>query len=86
MPKVIWLPEALTDVERLHDFLAEKNANTASNALRCIQAAARQLESFPEIGRPMPDRIRREYVIRYRLDEQGRPVVVRVWHSREWRE
>ena len=43
----------------------------------------------------MADRLRREifaafgagaYVIRYRLDEQGRPVVIRVWHSREWRE
>jgi len=95
MPQVVWLPEALADVERLHNFLAEKNANAASNAMRCIQAAARQLESFPEIGRLMADRLRREifaafgagaYVIRYRLDEQGRPVVIRVWHSREWRE
>jgi plasmid stabilization system protein ParE len=95
MPQVVWLPEALANVERLHDFLAEKNANASSNAMRCIQAAARQLESFPEIGRPMADRLRREifaafgagaYVIRYRLDEQGRPVVIRVWHSREWRE
>jgi plasmid stabilization system protein ParE len=95
MPQVVWLPEALADVERLHDFLATKNAIAASNAMRCIQAAARQLETFPEIGRPMADRIRREvfaafgagaYVIRYRLDEQGRPVVLRVWHTREWRE
>ena len=40
MPQVVWLPEALADVERLHNFLAEKNANAASNAMRCIQAAA----------------------------------------------
>lgn len=95
MPQVVWLPEALADIERLHDFLAANNAVTASNAMRCIQAAARQLEMFPEIGRPLPDRLRREvfaafgagaYVIRYRLDEQGRPVVIRVWHTREWRE
>jgi len=95
MPQVIWLPEALADVERLHDFLAEKNAHAARNAMRCIQAAARQLETFPEIGRPLADRLRREifaafgasaYVLRYRLDEQGRPVVVRVWHTRELRD
>jgi toxin ParE1/3/4 len=95
MPQVVWLPEALADAERLHDFLTAKNAISASNAMRCIQAAARQLETFPEIGRPMADRARREvfaafgagaYVIRYRLDEQGRPVVLRVWQTREWRE
>jgi len=95
MPQVIWLPEALADIERLHEFLTEKKANAASNAVRCIQTAAQQLERFPEIGRPMSDRMRREifvafgagaYVVRYRLDERGRPVVIRVWHTREWRE
>jgi toxin ParE1/3/4 len=95
MPQVIWLPEALADIERLYEFLTEKNARAASNAMRCIQVAARQLETFPQIGRPMPDRTRREifaafgagaYVLRYRLDGQGKPVVIRVWHSREWRE
>jgi plasmid stabilization system protein ParE len=41
------------DVERLHDFLADKNPQAARNAI--IQAAARQLGDFPEIGRPMDD-------------------------------
>ena len=95
MPRLIWLPEALRDIERLHDFLSEKSPRAARNAVLCIQAAARQLEDFPEIGRPMGDRSgRREvfaafgagaYVLRYRLAESG-PVVIRVWHSREWRE
>ena len=92
---MIWLPEALSDIERLYDFLSEKSPRAGRNALLCIQAAARQLEDFPEIGKPMADRSgRREvftafgagaYVLRYRLDESG-PVVIRVWHSREWRE
>jgi plasmid stabilization system protein ParE len=63
------------------------------NAVLCIQAAARQLESFPEIGKLLGDG-RRElfaafgagaYVLRYRLEEGGQPVVIRVWHTREWR-
>lgn len=51
--QVVWLPEALEDIERLHAFLADKNPQAARNAMLCIQAAGRQLESFPEIGRPM---------------------------------
>lgn len=95
MSEVIWLPEALGDIERLYAFLAEKNPQTARNAVLCIQAAARQLETFPEIGRPMRDSgPRREifaafgagaYVLRYRLNAAGQPVVIRVWHTREWR-
>lgn len=62
----------------------------------CIQAASRQLESFPEIGRPMPDDGQRRevfaafgasaHVLRYRLDTRGQAVVIRVWHTREWRD
>jgi plasmid stabilization system protein ParE len=95
MPEVIWLPEALLDIERLYDFLSKNNPRAARNAVLCIQAAARQLEDFPEIGKPMGDRSGRRqvfaafgagaYVLRYRLEESG-PVVIRVWHSLEWRD
>ncbi|MCP5279651.1 MAG: type II toxin-antitoxin system RelE/ParE family toxin [Thiobacillus sp.] len=94
MPRVVWLPEALGDILRLNDFLAGKSPQAARNAVLCIQAAARQLETFPEIGKPMGDG-RRElfaafgagaYVLRYRLNESGQPVVIRVWHTRELRE
>ncbi|MFZ5484799.1 MAG: type II toxin-antitoxin system RelE/ParE family toxin [Pseudomonadota bacterium] len=95
MPEVVWLPEALADIERLHAFLNDKNPQAARNAILCIQAAARQLETFPEIGRPMPDDSHRReifaafgagaYVLRYRLGQDDRPVVIRVWHTRAWR-
>ena len=93
--KVVWLPEALEDVARLYDFLAEMNPQAARNAAERIGDAARQLEDFPERGQPMEDGVRRQvfanfgagaYVIRYRRDDQGSVVVVRVWHSRERRE
>ena len=95
MSQVSWLPEAIQDIERLHDFLSAKDALAARNAALCIQAAARQIERFPEIGKPLEGpNGRREvfaafgagaYVLRYRLTELG-PVVIRVWHSREWRD
>jgi plasmid stabilization system protein ParE len=94
VPRVAWLPEALRDIECLNDFLAEKNPQAARNAVLCIQAAARQLESFPEIGKPLRDG-RRElfaafgagaYVLRYRLETGSQAVIIRAWHTREWRE
>ncbi|MGH8658175.1 MAG: type II toxin-antitoxin system RelE/ParE family toxin [Gammaproteobacteria bacterium] len=95
MPKVIWLPEALDDVARLYDFLAEKNPQAARNAALCIKTAAQRLEMFPKSGKPMDDDTgRREvftafgtgaYVLRYRLNAEGDVVIIRVWHSRELR-
>lgn len=94
--EVLWLPEALQDIERLYDFLSPKNAEAAADAVLCIQAAAGRLQAFPEIGRSMDDRsFRREifaafgagaYVLRYRINADGNPVVLRMWHSREHRE
>lgn len=93
MSEVTWLPEALQDIERLYHFLDPKNPRAARNAALCIKAAAEQLADFPEIGQPLNDGSQRRelftafgagaYVLRYRIDPQGIPVVIRVWHSRE---
>ena len=91
MPTLRWLPEALADIERLHRFLADQSPAAARKAAAVILAGADQLERHPRIGRPLDDS-RREwfvpfgvgaYVLRYCLDTQGNPVVIRVWHSRE---
>lgn len=91
MPEVIWLPEALEDVERLRLFLTDKNPTAAARAGRVLQDGAKLLADFPEAGYPMNDGTdRRElflpfgvssYVLRYIIDVQV--VVVRVWHGRE---
>ena len=73
VPRVVWLPEALRDILLHNHFLAE---------------------DFLEIGKPLGDG-RRElfatfgagaYVLRYRLKESDQPVIIRVLHTREWRE
>jgi plasmid stabilization system protein ParE len=86
-----WLPEAVEDLARLHAFLLELSPEAAARAAAAIRAGAEELASHPKSGKPLGDG-RREwfvpfgvgaYVLRYRLDEGGAPVVVRVWRSRE---
>lgn len=60
MAKVVWLPEALQDVTRLYEFLAEKSLEAACRAADRIGYVARQLEQFPELGQPMDDGARRQ--------------------------
>jgi len=86
-----WLPEALEDLERLHQYLVTVSPEAAQRAAKAILDGADQLEANPMIGRPQQSGARdwfvpfgvAAYVLRYRLDEQGSPVVLRVWHSRE---
>lgn len=93
MSAVVWLPEALEDVERLYGFLKEKSDAAAMRAAQTILQGAQILEKSPESGRPMnDDTARRElflpfgagaYVLRYKLDSVSTVVIIRVWHSRE---
>lgn len=93
VPTVIWLPEALTDIQRLHAFLQSKSPEAAAKAAAIIMEGAIQLRTLSRIGRPMPDETgRRElfmafgagaYVIRYIQQDASTVVVIRVWHSRE---
>lgn len=95
MPTIKWLPEALVDVERLHAFIREKSPDAAARVAGAILQGSQLLEDSPQLGRPMPDETsRRElflpfaagaYVLRYRLDDRGNVVIIRVWHSRESR-
>ena len=94
--ELVWLPEALADIERLYEFLSGKSPDAAADAILTIQAAAGRLRMHPELGRLMEDRSQRRevfaafgagaYVVRYRINRAGNPVIVRVWHSREYRE
>ena len=92
MSKIIWLPEALEDLNRLRSFLNDKSPTAAQRAGQTILEAANKLEKFPELGWPMNDGTgRRElfqpfgagsYVLRYILDNKT-IVIIRVWHSKE---
>lgn len=55
MPRLIWTPPALADVQRLYLFLALKDADAAQRAVKAIRAGAEILVHQPHIGRPVED-------------------------------
>jgi len=93
MPRLIWYPAALADVQRLYRFLAPKNLDAAKRAARAIREGVAILARQPEAGRPMPDMEPefREWPIRfggsgyialYRFDGET-AIILAVRHQRE---
>jgi plasmid stabilization system protein ParE len=55
MPRLIWSPAAIVDVQRLYRFLADKNPGAAQRAVKSIREGVKILSDQPEIGRPTED-------------------------------
>ncbi len=82
-------PEALTDLDQIHDYIAADKPDAADQLVADILSRVRALVSFPQQGRKRPDLTLRplrfvrvgEYLIAYAPDEK--PVwVVAVLHGR----
>lgn len=93
MPQLIWTPEALKAVQRCYRFLAPKNPDAASRAVRAIREEMQIVAANPGVGRPADkmDPAFRErsipfgdsgYVVLYRVDGDL-AVVLAVRHQRE---
>lgn len=93
MPRLIWTPQALADVQRLYRFLAGKNTDAARRAVQTIRQGVKVLTQQPGMGRPIEDlpiEFREwlidfgdsGYVARYRLDGDV-IVVLAVRHQKE---
>ena len=93
MPRLIWSPPALHDVQRLYRFLAEKNTDAARRAVKSIREGVKVLAHQPGIGRPVEDMDPefREwlidfgdsgYIALYRYEGQT-AVILAVRHQRE---
>lgn len=52
MPRLIWSPSALHDVQRLYRFLAEQAPDAAGRAVKAIRTGVKIIARHPEIGRP----------------------------------
>jgi plasmid stabilization system protein ParE len=55
VPRLIWTPAALADVQRLFRFLANTNPLAARRAVSAIRAGVKTLEGQPGAGRPVED-------------------------------
>lgn len=93
MPRLIWTPQALADVQRLYRFLAGKNIDAARRSVQAIRQGVKVLTLQPGMGRPIDDlpiEFREwlidfgdsGYVARYRL-EGDVIVVLAVRHQKE---
>jgi plasmid stabilization system protein ParE len=93
MPRLIWTPSALLDVQRLYRFLVVKNPDAAKRAVKAIRQGVKVLEQQPKVGRPVEDMDNEYrdwiidfgdsgYVARYRVDPQFVSVLA-VRHQKE---
>lgn len=93
MPRVIYAPAAIRDLERLREFLRLKNPAAARRAAETIMKAVQVLGQQPQIGRPvdgMPEGYREwgigfgdsGYVALYRFDGQAITILA-VRHQKE---
>jgi plasmid stabilization system protein ParE len=87
-----WTSKALSDLVRLHEFLAHADDAAAARTVQSLVAAPVRLRNFPRIGEKLdefaPREVRRILVGRYEIRyEIGDEVihVLRIWHTREER-
>ena len=55
MPRLIWSPPALLDIQRRYRFLAEKNIDAAKRAAKAIREGVKVVAQQPGMGRPVQD-------------------------------
>lgn len=85
-----WTSKALSDLVRLHEFLAVVNPSAAVRAVRALTTAPTGLLVNPRIGEKLeefePREVRRilvgNYEMRYEIQEL-RIYILRMWHTRE---
>ncbi len=90
--RVRWTSKALSDLLRLHEYLAAANRPAAARVVKSLTAAAGTLAANPRIGERLeefePAEVRRvlvgQHEMRYEIIA-SELVIVRLWHTREER-
>jgi toxin ParE1/3/4 len=88
--RIVWSPQAIRDLESIHDFIALDSAVYAALVAQRIVRAVERLGSFPQSGRIVPELqrpdvrevIHRPFRIVYRLRDDTVEIVTVFWSSR----
>jgi plasmid stabilization system protein ParE len=86
--KLQFTAKALEDLERLHEFVAQKNPAAAERIRNQLLETFQTLIKQPTGGKPvksLPVRqwVAGDYVIRYLIENEQNLIIVRIWHGRE---
>ncbi|HEY7645519.1 MAG TPA: type II toxin-antitoxin system RelE/ParE family toxin [Hyphomicrobiales bacterium] len=87
-----WTSKAVSDLERLYEFLATVNKRAATRTVQSLAATPARLLEHPRIGEKLeefePREVRRllvgQYEMRYEIQRDS-IFVLRLWHTRESR-
>ncbi len=93
MPRVIFTPAAIRDLERLRAFLRPKNPSAAKRAGEAIAQGVQALGAHPHMGRlveELPEEYREwlidfgdsGYVVRYHIDDRT-VAILAIRHQKE---
>jgi plasmid stabilization system protein ParE len=88
--RIVWSAAAWGDLDRLHAFLADQDADAADAVFDKLARAPEKLLDFPRRGARLSEFTPREvrelrvanYLLRYELSKSN-IVVLRIFHSRE---
>ncbi len=90
--QLIWVKEAISDLNECKEFLKSKNPKAAKNAVKRIIEVTKLLLEQPYLGNPIEDMPEFQkinipfgkygYVLKYRIDGQ-KIVILRVWAGRQ---
>ena len=89
--KIRYSPEAIDDLQRLVEFVEDKNPFAARRIAINLQEGVDKLKQFPRIGLPVlkasdPEQVRdlyiSNYTVRYLITDEI-IYVLRVWHNKE---
>ena len=93
MPSVKYSAQSISDLRRLHDFLAQQDPEVARRALSVIRAALQKIALMPERFRPVEGKMyHREAIIdfgssgfiaRFRHMPNGDITIARIKHQKE---
>ncbi|TRO79800.1 type II toxin-antitoxin system RelE/ParE family toxin [Desulfuromonas acetexigens] len=90
--RIVWLPAAVADLQRLREFILPHNREAAQRAVKVIKAAVAMIETSPRIGKSAEDLPDYQdlpipfgaagYLLRYRI-YQGAIYIVAIRHGKE---